>query len=133
MSDSRFEITNDMSNIEPCSIKRLLSSTYWATDRAEETIKKSLENSICYVVKLSDIVIGFGRAVTDYSTMFWLCDLVIDKQYRGNGLGMMLLENILADPRLAELLGILATNDAHDLYKKYGFFKDNGKFMVKPR
>jgi GNAT superfamily N-acetyltransferase len=133
MSDSCFRITNNLSNIEPCVIKKLLSTTYWASDRTEETIKKSLENSICYGITLHDTIIGFGRAVTDYSTMFWLCDIVIDKQYRGKGLGKMLLENILADPRLAGLLGILATNDAHDLYKKYGFFKDNGKFMVKPR
>ena len=53
------------------------------------------------------------------------------RPHRGRGLGLWLVETILAHP---ELLGIrrlsLTTRDAHDLYEKVGFKRTEfGRFM----
>lgn len=37
------------------------------------------------------------------------------------------------DPRFENLHGILATSDAHELYRKFGFEKNIISFMNKPR
>jgi len=63
-------------------------------------------------------LIGFGRVVTDYSTVFWICDIIIDEKYRGTSLGKKLIERIMATEELEGLKGVLATKDAHGLYEQ---------------
>ena len=117
-------------------VTNLLNKTYWAAERTAETVSLSLKNSLCYSVydqRNSNKLIGFGRVVTDYSTMYWLCDVVVDESFRGLGIGKKIMESISSDPRLDGLKGILATRDAFGLYEKFGFQKDPVKFMGKPR
>ena len=48
-------------------------------------------------------------------------DVIIDKNYRGNGLGKWFFKNIIEHPDLVDTKIYLTTRDAHGLYKKYGF------------
>jgi GNAT superfamily N-acetyltransferase len=53
-----------------------------------------------------------------------LCDVFVLKTHWGQGLGKWLIENIVAYPELGGLrLFILATRDAHELYRRYGQFE----------
>ncbi|HYF75256.1 MAG TPA: GNAT family N-acetyltransferase, partial [Candidatus Nitrosocosmicus sp.] len=86
-----------------------------------EQIKKSIENSLCFGVYDAERQVGFARVVTDYSVMYWLCDVFVDEEYRGQGVGKLLVEYVVNHHDLKELNGILATRDAQGLYEKYGF------------
>lgn len=133
MKNTEYYISRDKSKLNIEVIKSLLKQCYWADKRTEGTILKSIENSICYGVYRDDNMVGFGRVVTDYSTVYWVCDIIIDYKYRGNGLGKKLMENITSTKELEGLMGILATRDAHGLYEQYGFEKDPDRFMRKKR
>jgi len=110
----------------------LLGNSYWANDRKRETTIKAIENSICIGIYLKEKMVGFARIVTDYATMYWLCDVIIDTQHRKNGLGKKLIEIITKMKELEGMFGILATRDAQKLYEKYGFIKvDAEKYMRK--
>jgi predicted GNAT family N-acyltransferase len=110
----------------------LLGNSYWANNRKRETTIKAIENSICIGIYLKEKMVGFARIVTDYATMYWLCDVIIDAQYRKNGLGKKLIEIITKMKELEGMFGILATRDAQKLYEKYGFIKiDAEKYMRK--
>jgi len=110
----------------------LLGNSYWANDRKRETTIKAIENSICIGIYLKEKMVGFARIVTDYATMYWLCDVIIDTQHRKNGLGKKLIEIITKMKELEGMFGILATRDAQKLYEKYGFTKvDAEKYMRK--
>jgi GNAT superfamily N-acetyltransferase len=66
--------------------------------------------------------VGFGRAVTDYARFAWISDIYIEEAHKGQGLGKWLMTCILADPRLATVnRWMLATDDAHGLYRQHGF------------
>ncbi len=80
----------------------LLSKSYWANQRSKEKIKESIKNSICIGIYDTEKMIGFARIVTDYATMYWLCDVIIDEQYRGNGLGKKLIESLTQMEELKE-------------------------------
>lgn len=108
----------------------LLSQSYWANTRAKEKIEMSINNSICYGVYHNSIQVGFARVITDFATMYWLCDVIIDKEYRGKGLGKRLVGLITGSEELKGLRGILRTRDAHGLYEQYGFVRDGEHFMV---
>lgn len=128
-----YEISDDKKKLQLNIIHELLIGTYWAKDRSIQVIEKSVANSICYGVYLKDNMVGFGRVVTDYATMYWVADIVIDEAHRGKGLGKALMNCIEENQDIEGLMGILATRDAHGLYQKYGFMQDPEKFMKKPR
>ena len=133
MRDFEYYISRDKSKLDFEAIKSLLKQSYWANERTEKTMFKSIENSICYGVYKNDVMVGFGRVVTDYSTVYWICDIIIDTNHRGIGLGKKLLNTITSTKELDGLMGILATRDAHGLYEQYGFIKEPIKFMLKKR
>ena len=73
--------------------------------------------------------IGFARIVTDHVTMYWLADVYVDEEYRGRSIGKRLIETITNSEDLKDLVGILGTKDAHELYEQYGFERDTNRFM----
>jgi len=90
-------------------IKNLLEQTYWANLRDIETIKKSIDNSLCYGAFLVENgkQIGFARVITDYATTYYICDVIVDENYRGMGIGKALLDSIHENKEVSSLRGIL--------------------------
>ena len=116
-----YSITDESDAVDITAVGRLLSNTYWAENRPLATIKKSIEHSVCFTLRHSDMQIGFARIVTDCATFGYLADVVIEEQHRGKGLGVWFVETILTDARWKDLFLVLGTLDAHGLYEKFGF------------
>jgi GNAT superfamily N-acetyltransferase len=131
-----FYIKTGKENMQIPIVGNLLRATYWANDRSDEIVEKSMLKSDCYgaFLKENDLQIGFARIVTDDATFFWLCDVVVDENYRGHGIGKKLMETIKSELKYKPMAGILGTLDAHTLYEKIGFVKSgNEKLMRKPK
>lgn len=93
-----------------------------------------MEHSLVFGVYHDSRQIGFARVITDQAIVAWLLDVIIDEEYRGRGIGTWLVEFIVAHPDLQGLKRfMLATNDAHSLYEKFGFITvtDPGNLMEK--
>ncbi len=126
MEDRRgsFRLSSRKEDLDIPIIQEWLNSeSYWAKERSLETVKKSIDNSLCIGLYDSERQIGFARIVTDYATFAWLCDVFIIKEYQGQGLGKWLIQAITADPVLRKLRMFLGTRDAHGLYERYGGFE----------
>ena len=119
-----FTISTDPARLDVGLIYRSLTQlTYWAQNRTEEVVRRSIENSLNFGVYCGDQQVGFARVVTDYATFSWLCDVFILPEYRGKGLSKWLVETIIHHPDLKDQRRLLlATRDAHELYRKYGGF-----------
>lgn len=127
-------ISTDKFKLDREYIHRFLSSSYWAKDIPVETVKNSIEGSLCFGVYTTKQQIGFGRVISDLSTFAYLADVFIDEKHRGTGIGKWLVESILSHPKLQGLRRwMLATRDAHDLYSKFGFRlpEDPGRYMTR--
>ncbi|HEY3137184.1 MAG TPA: GNAT family N-acetyltransferase [Blastocatellia bacterium] len=99
-----------------------LTTSYWATGRSIETVLLSIENSIPFGVYKGDRQVGFARVITDYATFAWIADVFILEEFRGQGLSKWLMEVIITHPELQGFRRwVLATKDAHELYRKFGF------------
>ena len=121
-------LSDDKSLIQLDRVCEMLSTTYWAKDRPKDTIAKSIEHSLCFGVYQNGVQVGFARCITDYATMYYLCDVVIDEAHRGQGLGKALVKFITEHERLAGAMGVLGTRDAHGLYEQVGFICDDGMY-----
>lgn len=124
-----FLISDDKSKLKADTILGFLSRSYWANKRPAEITEKSINNSVCYGIYDGDRQVGFARVVTDWATIYYLCDVFIDEEYRGKGLGKKLVEVITEEYK--EINGLLGTLDGHDLYEKYGFKRNPERFMNK--
>ena len=109
-----------------------LSNSYWAKDRPVEVVRKSLENSLCFGAYLEGEQVAFARLITDRAVFAYLADVFVLPSHRGKGVSAELMRAILKHPDITNIdIIILATKDAHGLYKKYGFhpMDDPDKFM----
>jgi GNAT superfamily N-acetyltransferase len=69
-----------------------------------------------------DQQVAFARVVTDGATFAWICDVFVDAGHRGRGLGGWLVDAIVEDFAAAGVLRLLlATRDAHEVYRRSGF------------
>lgn len=117
-------LTTDRSRISLNTVESFLRRSYWAAERPRERIARTLETSLCFIVidQREERAVAFARVVTDYADFAWLCDVFVEPDARGNGLGKWLVESVLAHPELQGLRRmILATSSAHGLYERYGF------------
>jgi GNAT superfamily N-acetyltransferase len=119
-----YEIDTSPGRIEVDLVHRWLATdAYWALGRPEATMATAIANSVCYgVYDPAGNQVGFARAVTDHATFAWLCDVYVDREARGRGLGTWLAQSVVTDlhERGIERL-VLATADAHGVYTKAGF------------
>lgn len=101
----------------------LSTNAYWALGRSLETVTRAIDNSLNFGLYKSDSQIGFARVVTDYATFAWLADVFVLPEHRGSGLGKWLVETVTSVEELKGLRRwLLATRDAHDLYRQFGFY-----------
>jgi GNAT superfamily N-acetyltransferase len=83
---------------------------------------RSVKNSLAFGLFRGDEQVGFARVVTDYATFAYLADVFVLEPHRGQGLGRWMMEVVFSHPELQGLRRwMLATRDAHALYRKCGF------------
>jgi GNAT superfamily N-acetyltransferase len=101
----------------------LCNRSYWGQGRSIETVRKSIENSLCFGIYANDNQLaGFARVISDFTIFAYLLDLFILEGHRQRGLGKWFVEHIIKDPVFKDIrLWRLDTRDAHELYRKYGF------------
>lgn len=68
-----------------------------------------------------DEQVGFARVVSDGVTVAYLCDVFVLSNHRGRGLGVELVREAVDGAGLAGLKWMLHTDDAHELYRRFGF------------
>ncbi len=95
---------------------------YWAIGRPREVVANALRHSLNFGVYEDGAQVGLARIISDYATFAYLCDVFILESHQGTGLGKWLIESVRAHPDLQGLRRwMLATRDAHGLYRQYGF------------
>lgn len=118
-----YRISTDKSQLQPDIIQSFLATeSYWAKDIPKNIVEKGISNSLCFGVYENATQVGFARVISDFATFAYLCDVFIVIEHRGKGLSKWLMEIVMQHPDLQNLRRwTLATRDAHELYRKFGF------------
>ncbi len=126
ISKGEYWVTTDNEKLDFNSIHQWITNSYWANGRTKEAMKKVMDNSLNFGLFHNDKQVGFARVITDYHTFSYLCDVIIDEDYRGRGLGKLLMKEVLEYPPLITMKRwLLFTKNAHGLYEHFGFAKDD--------
>jgi len=118
-----YEINTEKKKLDLEMIHKFLSErSYWAAGRSRETILRSIRHSLCFGIYHGTRQVGFARVITDYATFAWIADVFVLEEVRGKGLSKWLMDKMITHPKLQKFRRwVLATKDAHELYRRYGF------------
>lgn len=117
-----YEIDQDKSRLDIDLIHKFLSTSYWAEGIPREIIIKSIQESDCFGIYRSGEQVGFARVISDHVTFAYLADVFVVPEARGRGLGKWLMATIMNSAQYQNLRRwLLATKDAHELYRQFGF------------
>lgn len=118
-----FAISTDKNLLDLDMIYQYLDKdSYWSQGIPIETLKRAIENSLCFGIYHNNTQVGFARVITDKGTFAYLCDVFVLPNYRNLGLSKWLVQTIKDHPELQGLRRwSLATLDAHGLYSQFGF------------
>ncbi|GAX90207.1 GNAT family N-acetyltransferase [Effusibacillus lacus] len=129
-TNGNYTISTDRNHLDLQTIYNYLHfESYWAKGIPMDVLEKSVAGSaLCFGIYKGNPSesptkqIGFARVISDLATFAWLADVFVLPEYRGQGLSKWLVGVIVQHPELQGLRRfMLATNDAHGLYEKYGF------------
>ena len=119
---TEYEISTDKSRLNVPLIHDFLRNSYWAAGIPRTVVERAIQNSLCFGMYRGSAQVGFARVISDHATFAYLADVFIVPEERGKGLSKMLITEILAHPDLQGLRRfLLATKDAHELYRRFGF------------
>jgi GNAT superfamily N-acetyltransferase len=121
---SDYRLSEDPTDLDLDRIVRWISTdAYWAKGRTRAVIERSFAHSVCAGLYCSDgQQAAVARIVSDRATFAWLCDVYVDRDHRGRGLGTLIARWAVEwAGRHGIKRVILATLDAHGVYAKAGF------------
>ena len=120
--ESEIEISTDQARLDIDVIHGFLQTSYWAQSRRRSVVERSIKNSLCFGVYVGGQQVAFARVVSDRAVFAYLMDVFVVPEYRGRGISKALMHAVLDHPDLQNLrVFLLGTQDAHGLYKQFGF------------
>jgi len=79
------------------------------------------------VACLDDQIVGYSRSLYDFSFYIFVCDLLVRKSMRGQGLGIRLMQCLFNDyPELE----VYVMSDVDEYYIKQGCQREGSVFKV---
>ncbi len=115
-------ISTNKNQLDIHFIHAFISNTYWAKGRTLAEVQTCIDNSLNFGIYLNNQQIGYARVVTDYVAFAYLMDVFIAKEFQKQGYASQLMDFILKCETLQNIrIWRLATTDAGNLYKKFGF------------
>lgn len=89
-------------------------------ENREDTIEAWKHSNIAYVALIDGQIIGYVRGFTDRYITLFICELLIQKEYRGMGLGkeiLSLVHNLYPKTRI----DLLASSTSRSYYEAIGY------------
>jgi GNAT superfamily N-acetyltransferase len=121
-----FTVSTDPHRLNLDAIHTALTTMYWSEGIPRETVERALRGSLCFGLYVHEDErerqVGLARVITDAATFAYLCDVYVLPEFRGRGLGKLLMQAVMEHPDLQGLRRFsLVTQDAHGLYRQFGF------------
>ena len=129
-----FELDDDRSRVDIDAVHAFISQeSYWGLGRARELVERAVEGStrVLGLYRGAEQV-GFARAVSDCTTVAYLADVYVLAAYRGRGLGLALVREMI-ERSFGEVRWMLHTADAQGLYAKLGFAEGRPPYPLMER
>jgi len=121
---SEYIIKDGFDQMDFDRVQNMLKEVFWSVGIKKDEIIRGARNSALLVGTFNNdnVQIGFSRVISDRTRFAYIMDVVVDENYRKQGIGQEMIKYILNHPDLKDVYQwVLLTKDAHGVYKKVGF------------
>ena len=114
----------------------LYQHEWWTKGRTLDDVRKMLINSD-YIFGIcesnSQKLVAFGRAVSDRTYRAIVYDVIVAADYRHQGLGSLLIEQIVSHPEISQLecIQLFCLPEMIPFYQKFGFVQPETSLLVR--
>ena len=108
-------------------IKGLYKEAGWWDEKIDNDpnlIKKIIKGSFCFAAAfINDRIIGMGRAISDGASDAYIQDIVVLKEFRGKGIGVLIMDELIKHLKSKNIdwISLISEPDTVLFYQKYGF------------
>jgi ribosomal protein S18 acetylase RimI-like enzyme len=135
-AQGQYELDDDPGRVDRDALWHFLSTeAYWGRWRTRSVVEQQLDGAwrvVGVYDSASGAMIGFARAVSDGAGFAYLADVYVDKEFRGQGLGVELVATMIDRGPGATFRWTLHTSDAHGLYERFGFTQPDRTYLERP-
>lgn len=116
-------ITSDKKLMDVVQVHQWLSErSYWCPNVPFDIVEATFLNSFTVGIMNGSEQVGYSRLVTDYAVFGYLADVYVKEEHRGKGLSKAMMQALFEQDWVKGCRRLmLATKDAHGLYKQFGF------------
>ena len=107
----------------PAAMKLSTAEGWNQTENDWKLFIKNPANS-CLVAECKNKVVGTTTAINYSQRIAWIAMVLVDKEYRGQGISKSLLENVIENLHGCESVKLDATAAGQQVYKKLGFLDE---------
>ena len=108
----------------------LYSNEFWCDTRTYSDVSLMLENTdiVIGVKNGADELVGFVRVLTDYVFKATIYDLIVHPDWRGTGIGTMLMDSVIKHQALKNVdhFDLNCLPEMYLFYQRWGFTTELG-------
>lgn len=131
----RYEVDDDPDRVDLDAVCGFLTTqAYWGRWRTAEVITAQVRQAWRVVGAYTEdgTQVGFARAFGDGHAAAYLGDVYVLDAHRGRGLGKRIVRHMIEDGPGANFRWSSHTDDAHGLYRRFGFEPPGPRYLERP-
>lgn len=126
---SSFTIIHQLNVEQAQQLHVLFQNEWWSKGRSLDDVSTMLQHSDLVLGVCDDEtgkLVGFSRVLTDQVFKAFIFDVIVNPEYRGAGIGKLLINAILGHPRILPVLHVelYCRQDMVPYYQQCGFTKE---------
>ena len=106
-------------------LMRLKNQVNWNQTQSDGQFLIQGENNINFVLELENTIIGSVTGINYNNQLAWIGMMLIDKEYRGQGLSKLLLNKVINELEHCNCIKLDATPSGYPIYEKFAFKSEN--------
>lgn len=118
-----YTVSDDPARLDLNAMHAYLQRAYWSERIPFDVVERAARASLCIgAYDAAGAQVGLARFISDYATFCYVCDVYVLEEHRGRGLSKAMMAMAINHPKLQGLRRwSLVTQDAHGLYRQFGF------------
>jgi ribosomal protein S18 acetylase RimI-like enzyme len=124
INKTEYSIKSGFDAMDFDKVTDMLKNAFWCVGIKKAEVVQGAGNSALLVGAFTpeNKQIGYSRVISDKTRFAYILDVIVDENYRRQGIGQAMMKHILSHPTLKDVYQwLLITKDAHGVYKKVGF------------
>ena len=129
--DSQLRIVEGLSDIQINDLFDLIRQQWWGVKRSREEVEVMVANTNLMIgmIDESERLVGYCRALTDFVFRATIYDVMVERNWQGQGVGKRLLDSLCRHPKLVDvnLIYLACEPELFPFYQRHGFKVYDGR------